>query len=202
MQIPAHGSSDHDWLLIFDNVESMTSLDDYWPTGGRGSVLITSRNQNLIQSPILTFLVLRCFTMEEGTCFLLNNISAAAKNSKEARLDAAQICSACGGLPLALSQVIRYIRSLNTSIADARKLCSFPELFINANSELNQLNQPDYYHQLNLSLLWEQSLQSLNPGCLILAKYLAHLDPDGITDEFLKSNWNAEMQAHFGTATE
>lgn len=180
----------------------MTSLDDYWPTGGRGSVVITTRNQNLVQPPILTSLVLRCFTIEEGTNFLLNNVSAAAKNSNEATLDAARICSACGGLPLALSQVIRYIRSLNTSVADAHKLCCTPELLVNANSELNQLNQPDYYHQLNISMLWEQHLQSLNPACKILVQYLAHLDPDGIPEEFLTSNWYGGMQTHFETATE
>ena len=180
----------------------MTSLDDYWPTGGHGSVVLTTRNQNLMQSPILTSLVLRCFTIEEGTCFILNNVSATAKNAQEARLHAAQICSACGGLPLALSQVIRYIRSLNTSLADARKLCSTPELLVNANSELNQLNQPDYYHQLNISMLWKQPLQSLHPSCELLVKYLAHLDPDGIPEEFLKLGWDAGMQAHFESATE
>ncbi|RSL62727.1 hypothetical protein CEP53_004673 [Fusarium sp. AF-6] len=38
------------WLLIFDNVDNLDVLDDYWPKLGRGSVLITSRDPNAKQN--------------------------------------------------------------------------------------------------------------------------------------------------------
>lgn len=180
----------------------MGLLEPYWPAGARGSIIITSQNQSLTQPPISASFVLESFTEEEGTTFLLENIDQSAQNVARPSEDASDICRACGGLPLALSQVVRYIRSVNMSLEDARKLCSTAESIVSVDSELNQLSQPDYYHQLGISELWERTLQWLDKGTAYLSQVFAHLDPDTIPEKFVKSSSNPEVRRLFGTATE
>lgn len=179
-------TTDHTWLLIYDNVESIDHLREYWPTGSRGSIILTTRDQNLTQPPISASLRLRCFSDEEGADYILDNFQTrggedAAKRFKHAKA----ICKACGGLPLALSQVVRYGSAFRLSIENARALSASPNSFLDAGSDLNRLAQEDYYHAVGTSSLWEHSILSLGPACAVLARFLAHLDPDAIPSDLM-----------------
>lgn len=162
----------------------MSSLDDYWPTGARGFVIITSRNQNLIQPPISATLHLKCFNTEDGVRFILEGMAPTTahppRHDDRAEQDATHICNACGGLPLALAQVLRYIRASSVSLSGARDLCYNAESFVSVDSRLNKIRQPDYYHGLGTASLWEVSLRSLDPPCRTLSQLFSHFDPDGI----------------------
>ena len=126
----------------------MDDIISFIPTATCGSIVMTTRNQHLIQPPMSTYVVLRCFTTEQASQFIINNVEHSEQDS-EANLQAARVISkSCGGLPLAVSQVVRYIRTFNVSISQASQLCSNPDALVDADSEINQLNQPDYYHQL------------------------------------------------------
>ncbi|PVH75065.1 hypothetical protein DL98DRAFT_575303 [Cadophora sp. DSE1049] len=50
---PPSPGNEASWLLIFDNVDSLDVLEDFWPTIGSGAVLITSRD-SLARNPIYT----------------------------------------------------------------------------------------------------------------------------------------------------
>lgn len=181
----------------------MSSLDDYWPAAGRGSVVITTRNQNLIQPPVSASIQLRCFSNTESTQFILNNIPAESRDdSKVDDKNAAKISATCGGLPLALTQVIRFIRSLNVPLAEARRRFPTPEEFVRPNSELNQFHQPDYYHQVGVPLLWDNALQDLDSACSSLIQFLAHLDPDSIPEDLIKSLFKIAEQSRLGIGAE
>jgi hypothetical protein len=175
-------------------------LNDYWPTGTHGSVLLTSRNQHLRQAPIINSIALKCFQPEEGIKYLLDNIPQAAKLSADANKDATKIFEACGGLPLALSQVARYIQSLNITVADATKLVPSSDALVSPDSEINTLTQPDYYHRLGTSKLWESSIHALSNDSKSLGHFLAHLDPDAISDKLFKDTSVATIHDHFGGA--
>ncbi|KAH6650348.1 P-loop containing nucleoside triphosphate hydrolase protein [Chaetomium tenue] len=184
-------TTDLNWLLILDNVESSVDLKDYWPTGARGSILTTTRSQNLIEPPLSASLRLECFSPEEGAEFILANIPRKSLNAPESGPEhAAMVSAACGGLPLALAQVIRHIRALHLSLADARKQFSSPESFISVHSESNQLVQADHYHQTGVASCWDVALLSLDHPCLGLAQVLAHLDPDSIPEALVVSSDN------------
>ncbi|KAI1873593.1 hypothetical protein JX265_005215 [Neoarthrinium moseri] len=179
----------HRWLLVLDNVESMAICQDYVPTGGRGSILITTRDQTLFQPPITTHLHLKCFTQEQSHLFLSNNLNSSARPVGNTRNQeyTMKIHAACGGLPLALSQVIRYTRALHVSVEEASNLCSTQTAFLDENSELNKLSQPDYFHHISTSRLWEHAISSLTPSALRLVRLLAHFDPDLIQYHLITS---------------
>ena len=57
-----------DWLLVFGNVEDLDLLRPYWPMpiGVKGSVMVTSRNPNILRSPLTMSKEIGCFSKEDG----------------------------------------------------------------------------------------------------------------------------------------
>lgn len=175
----------------------MDDVVDFIPTTTRGSILMTTRNQHLIQPPLSTYLMLKCFSIEQASQFILKNVENSGQDP-EANLQAARLISnSCGGLPLAVSQIVRYIRAFNVSIGYASQLCAKPDALVNADSMINQLNEPDYYHQLGLASLWDHSLVALSSECMMLAGYLSHLDPDAIPERFLQTGLSKSFDETF-----
>lgn len=198
---------DKPFLLIFDNVESMSILEKYLPTGGRGSIIITTRNQNLFQPPVTAWAHLKCFDIEEGKRYLLANIPQGALYGNDADSEhAGKICDTCGGLPLALSQVHRFISALNISLDEANRRVTGLEAFVNVSSELNDLQQTDYYHPTGVPSLWDESLHALNPSCSAIVKSIAFLDPDAMPEGFLRlfseNNSQSGQQARATSSSE
>ncbi|KAF5659417.1 tetratricopeptide repeat-containing protein [Fusarium circinatum] len=198
---------DKPFLLIFDNAESMSMLQNYLPTGGGGSIIITTRNQNFFQPPVTAWTHLQCFSKEEGKRYLLTNIPQGALAGNETDSEHAEkIYDACGGLPLALSQVHRFICALTISLDEANRRVAGLEAFVNASSELNGLPQTDYYHPTGVPSLWNASLNALNPSCSAIVKSIAFLDPDDMPERFLRlfseSNNQAGQQARAITSSE
>ncbi|KAM0259455.1 hypothetical protein ACHAPA_010732 [Fusarium lateritium] len=188
-------SREKPFLLIFDNVESMQTLQQYLPAGGRGSIIITTRNQNLFQPPITAWTHLKCFDDEEGKEFLLKNLPQESMNGDDTDTKrATMISQACGGLPLALSQVHRFIGALNLSLEEANVKFSALETFVNVSSDLNRLPQPDYYHQTGVPSLWDEPLEALNPSCSAIVRFVAFLDPDDMPEVFLRSFSTRDIQ--------
>lgn len=108
--------------------------------------------------------------------------------------DAEQIYHTCGGLPLAMAQVCRFITALNVPLREAKTRFSKPEVFVSVASELNRPQQPDYDHQIGVPFVWDEPLQSLNPSCAAMVHFLAYLDPDSIPEDFLRSCSKLNMQ--------
>ena len=67
-------------------------------------------------------------------------------------------------------------------------------MFVNPVSELNKLDEPDYYHSHNTSMLWEQPLRSLDLPTIRLARLFSYLDPDSVSEQALNLNSCADIQ--------
>ncbi|EXL70832.1 hypothetical protein FOPG_13384 [Fusarium oxysporum f. sp. conglutinans race 2 54008] len=113
---------DKPFLLPFDIIESMSILKNYLPASGRASVMITTKSQNLFQPPGTAWAHLKCFDMEEGKHYLLTNIPQGGLDGNEVDSGRVQkIYDTCEELPLALSQVHRFITALNISLNEASR---------------------------------------------------------------------------------
>lgn len=147
--------------------------------------------------------MLRAFSSKDGTQFILENVPGESKAADETDdANALQISKACGGLPLALSQVVRFIRSCNLPLSDAAMRFSTTEAFVAVRSELNRFNRPDYYHLEGVPVIWDRTLKSLSPACSTMIQLLSHLDPDGITEDLLKSSLKKTVQDRLGIGEE
>jgi hypothetical protein len=108
-----HGP-DYDWLIIFDNVEDPGDLQSSWPTGSRGSVLVTSRME-LPYGPIEGGTVLPPFSVEEGSKCLIKIVYRDTCSNEE-RESAEAFSEELGGLPLALALMGTKIRRLSKTV--------------------------------------------------------------------------------------
>jgi tetratricopeptide (TPR) repeat protein len=88
------------WLLIFDNAADVKTVRRYIPSGGRGHVIITSRN--LEWRGVSRFIEVNVFSSEESVAFLQRRWPDLG--SEQAILLAGRL----GNLPLALNQAAAF----------------------------------------------------------------------------------------------
>jgi hypothetical protein len=166
------------WLMVYDGADRPEILNVFWPLGGSGSILITSRDP----LPWTASLDLKPFTPEDGAGFLLKTTKRGA--SKEDEEHAIIISRRLGGLPLALTQMARFITNSNLTFSE----------FIDAYSEREKKEamfkfqvhgpnaQASYGH--NLASVW--ALENLKEGKALL-DVISMLDPDSIPEHILTS---------------
>lgn len=136
------------WLLVFDNAEALSKVRPYFPTGGAGKILITSRNQEW--GAIARSIEVDVFARTESKTFLTKR----APELTEAEAD--RLAEALGDLPLAVEQaaawrvatgmsVDEYLRLLEEKRIELLELGASPfyELFVAAacNVSLDKLEQ-------------------------------------------------------------
>jgi tetratricopeptide (TPR) repeat protein len=97
------------WLLVFDNAERPGDLDGLLPTGGRGHVLVTSRNP--AWGRLATPLRVDVLAPTEAEALLLK------RTGDTDRVAAAALAEELGGLPLALEQAAAYCEQTSLELA-------------------------------------------------------------------------------------
>jgi tetratricopeptide (TPR) repeat protein len=105
-----HYLSDHSWLLVFDNVEDAAAVKAFLPPAGslnpHQHVLITSRSQAWAR-----VLSVDAFSEAEAMTYINAHIDSQDQTSVRA------LVNALGGLPLALSQAIAYMRATGVTVS-------------------------------------------------------------------------------------
>ncbi|GCE45766.1 Tfp pilus assembly protein PilF [Thermosporothrix hazakensis] len=94
-----------DWLLVVDNVADIETLRSYLPAARSGSLLFTTRRQDL--DTLATCLPVEGMTEEEGIHFLLKR--AGLPRTPDLEATARTLVREMDGLPLALDQAGAYI---------------------------------------------------------------------------------------------
>ncbi|KAI8258387.1 tetratricopeptide repeat domain-containing protein [Colletotrichum sp. SAR11_239] len=93
------------WLLIFDNADDPSVLEEFWPNTGYGAVLITSRDSVAKNQPFTdnVGIDLKPFTSPDAVKFLTTLTHKTAQDSQAK--DAAEVADRLGGLPLLINQM-------------------------------------------------------------------------------------------------
>lgn len=106
------------WLLVFDNVERWSTLDPFWPYGGCGSVLVTSRKPDLLpQLAGIARLELHSLPVEEAGTLLKHYAGFDKDDAIEVQKAAQELADRLEGLPLAVVQVGSNIKEGHSSLA-------------------------------------------------------------------------------------
>jgi NB-ARC domain len=172
------------WLLIFDNVDDMDVLSDYWPTHGHGSVLITSRDP-LAKNNVYTVrdgVDLPPFSTQETVDFMQKTTQIRAQGPSLTALS--QIADRIQGLPIAVKQIAAIIREFRMSYADFLKFYD-REGMQRAREILSRAREG--VNDSSLAIVW--ALDKLSPGANALLCVMSLLHPDNFP-EYIVSESN------------
>ncbi|MEU5069024.1 FxSxx-COOH system tetratricopeptide repeat protein [Streptomyces virginiae] len=163
------------WLLVFDNADDPETLKRFFPPGGPGHVLVTSRNQSWSQYG--DALPVDVFLREESIEHLQRRAPGLSKE------DAEQVAIAVGDLPLAVEQAGAWIAETATPVA------AYIEQLAQQAASVLGLNQPPGYPE-PVAATWNISierLQSRSPAAVRLLQLCAFLAPEPISANLLYS---------------
>ncbi|CCK29233.1 NB-ARC domain-containing protein [Streptomyces davaonensis JCM 4913] len=158
------------WLLIFDNADSPERVRDYFPTGGSGTILVTSRNRRW--SVVGPSLEVDVFTREESKELLRRS----GPDDLDDR-DADRLADALGDLPLALEQAAAWRAETGMPVSE------YLRLFEHKRAELLEVSPPPDY-QLPVAAAWNVSLDHLETRSLTALRLLqlcSYFAPDPIS---------------------
>jgi hypothetical protein len=179
------------WLLIFDNVEKWTDIEEYIPVNmarTQGSILITTRIAELEPTPMPT----NCFrinlkemTVEENQSLLIQSLQPSLKHEKvryHPEWKTAGEIARLAGLPLAISHIVGYVKTSGCTLAE------FLELWNEWRKNTLSSRPSDASSNAALETVWNIGLNDLGSDALKLLKILAFVDSDGIQKELLMND--------------
>ncbi len=184
--------TDKRWLLLVDNADDLPprTLNPYLPTGGKGHILITSRNPNwsgLVGPDAI--LSLDTFTRAESLTFLRtrlpvrsrrfiavdgNKLPTTNENEEEAEMD--RLAELLGDFPLALEQAAAFMEAGQMGYAAYRQLYQAKRQEV-----WRRATPPDRYHG-TITTTWQMAFEQIQktPGAVALLNLCCFLAPEEI----------------------
>lgn len=176
-----------EWLLILDNADDVTIVQDVLPTERSGHLVLTTRAQAL--GPVAQRMEVETMGLAEGTLFLLRRARVLAPGafldqaSQEHLAAAEAITIEMDFLPLALDQAGAYIEEVGCSLS------TYLELYRSHRAELlhRRGHMPGDYPE-SVATTWSLNFQQVTQANLAAAELLrlcAFLEPDAIPEELV-----------------
>lgn len=159
------------WLMVFDNVESVDLLMTYWPTATRGHAVVTTRNHTFAFYPTDGGLEITEWDTETGSQFLAHLLSTDIGNqlTEEETHSAHELSLKLSGHALALSLMAGLIHRRSWSIEE------FVEMYKRYPQKVHGI-----FGNSSINALWDMSFRSLSERACAILGVLAFLSPDSI----------------------
>ncbi|SPF05278.1 FxSxx-COOH system tetratricopeptide repeat protein [Streptomyces sp. MA5143a] len=175
VQMLARGVPTTRWLLVFDNADDPGVLSPFFPMGGGGHILVTSRNQSWADRG--ASLTVDVFLRQESIEHL--SLRAPGLSSEEAD----RVAEAVGDLPLAVEQAAAWLAETATPVEEyLRELTE-------QTTHVLDLNQPTDY-PMTVAATWNISIARLaerSPASVRLLQLCAFMAPEPISSRLLYS---------------
>lgn len=185
------------WLLILDNIEDLSLIEEILPLDCQGHLLLTTRVQS---TGVVQRLDLELMEPEEGALFLLRRAKLldldAALHTSAYVSEAIAIYQLLAGLPLALDQAGAYMEETGCSPADYLQRYQIGRARLLARRGLLGGEHPESV-QATFALSFEKAEQA-NPAAAGILRLCAFLAPDAIPEEMIMqgvSELDAPLQA-------
>jgi hypothetical protein len=159
------------WLLIFDNAETLESVRPYLPQGGTGRVLVTSRNEQW--SDIADALQIDVFSRAESIELLRKH------NPDTSVEDADRLAALLDDLPLAIGHATAWRATTHMPIEEYLRLLAEKRVEL-----AGQAATPGY--EIAVATAWTVALDRLgqeNPAALQVLQACSFLAPEPISQE-------------------
>lgn len=169
------------WLLVFDNAEDIETVRKYFPNGGPGKIIVTSRNREWER--VATPLSVDVFDRQESIALLQRRARGLSSE------DANRLAAALGDLPLAVEQAGAWHAATGMPVDEYLHLLDErrPEI-------LELAPSPDY--PMPVAAVWDISLGRLsqdNPAARQLLEICACMAPEPIPLNLFRGGRNVEI---------
>ncbi|KAK7413111.1 hypothetical protein QQX98_007997 [Neonectria punicea] len=172
------------WLLVFDNADDLGLLTEYWPLGGGGSILITSRDpfaKRYMWSG--SGIDLEGFGPEDAARFLQER-SRVEKGDLIPAKDAIRLSARPGGLPFPLIRAAGILQQKNMTVDEF--LDFYEERAFLTEIYSNQMDSLESQSATGFLDVWSlDKLKASHPEAMALLRILALMDPDSIAEFIL-----------------
>jgi tetratricopeptide (TPR) repeat protein len=176
-------SNNDNWLLIFNNVEDFSAIEDYLPAENRGQVLLTTR---LMSTGSYGLIRLRKFTLAEGQDFLCERNAREELTTADEQAIAALVREV-DGLPLALDLAACYVVQGGISwfqYGELYQKAGFKPLATKKAGPTGRENWIKLVYKVLMLTL--ERLRQANPAAWELIHLTAFLAADGIEEELFQ----------------
>ena len=165
----------HDtWLLVFDNAPEPAAVRDYFPRGGGGHIIVTSRYMTW-QGTATEFPV-EVFDRQESVAYVLATMQQGDQASASA------LAEALGDLPLALAQAAAYVSAAQVSLSE------YVAIFQSKRELLWKDEAAPAGYRETVATTWAVAMQKLTqeaPDAVAILNLCAFLAPDAIPRSLL-----------------
>jgi hypothetical protein len=169
-------SKDERWLLVFDNVDDMTLLQEFWPIHCKGNVILTSRDPfTSFKSQITHSLRVEPLSKEQSYELFCEATGHDANTQCPHQLN--NFLDEWGGIPIALAQIGGFVRENDLTWKD------FIEIYAE-NAPLLHAHKMDIW-QYEHSIATAFSIDRLDAQAKGLLWALTFFDPERIPNELL-----------------
>ncbi|MET8149995.1 FxSxx-COOH system tetratricopeptide repeat protein [Actinoplanes sp. NPDC049668] len=176
------------WLLVFDNADVPDDVSPYFPLGGPGHIVVTSRNP--LWEAVAKKVEVDVFRREESQALLARRAPALGPAETDA------LAAVLGDLPLAIEQAAAWLAE--TGMQAREYLTLFEEKKI----ELMDISPPSDY-EFPVAAAWNVSLDHLartRPAALRLLQLCALLAPEPISRTLLSAGNRMHVSPELASA--
>jgi hypothetical protein len=190
-------NTEHTWLLVFDNADDPSvSLATYFPAGGRGDVIITSRNPDCQQYSTVGHEEIGRMARDEAYSLLCKTAYGELQVTEDIATDIGRLVDALGCLALAVVQAGAYIRK--TEYSPAEYLLIYGRRYKELLSFVPLHSGTDYKHTVYTT--WQVSIDAItstpgeaSAGALKIVRLVCFLHYDQIPLEVFFRASNADQ---------
>ena len=180
--------------MIFDNADGddkQMLLDEFWPEGSKGSILITSRDHRLTKK--YPGLELREMKDEDAVKLLLDLTDFERAKSRlsdtavrDERHAASEIVKRVGHLPFGIAQAATLILNDECSLSDFLAAYTLRDLVEDCEPTPTDLFNHTSDYKYSLRTVWDMNFEHLIEGQQNLIKLMSFLDPDRVQLDLLR----------------
>ena len=191
-------NTENNWLLIIDNADNPSiNVSKLFPTGNRGSILLTTRNPDCKIHSTVGSCELGQLTMDDAVTLLLKASGAEDIADEASRKKAIPITKTIGFLALAIVQAGSYIRQ---GLCGLDEYC---ELYNRCRQRLLEyipIQQSSEY-KYSVYTTWEISIEAIKKMCtdtshnaIDLLRIFCFFHYDGISEEIFERAWSKRYE--------
>lgn len=172
---------DTKWLIVFDNVDNIELLREFWPVGQYGNVILTSRDPYLdtVDLGDLEKIKIQPLNQQESLS-LFYKVAEKNENTQHGRLFD-KVFAEWGGVPMAINLMGVLVRNNFHSLDDFSTLYQKSFHIIHAHT-----NAYDSYPH---SLANAFSVENLDMKARSILQSLSYFDPDSIPGDIIYSSF-------------